>query len=134
MITIDDLGKIELKIGTILSAEAVPDADKLIRFMIDLGVKETPVVISEEGVVSESDIPQEKVPEKDIRQILSGVRMYYPDPSVLVGRQVPVVANLAPRTIRGFESHGMIMYAIGDGESFCTLEPTKQVLPGTLIR
>lgn len=108
MITIDDLAKIELKIGTIISAEAVPDADKLICFMIDIGT--------------------------ETRQILSGVRMHYPDPSVLVGKQVPVVVNLAPRTIRGLESNGMILYAVGEGEDFTTLEPLKKVPSGTTIR
>ena len=62
----------------------------------------------------------------ETRQILSGVRMHYPDPSVLVGKQVPVVMNLAPRTIRGLESNGMILYAVGEGEDFTTLEPLKR--------
>ncbi|MFA5934137.1 MAG: hypothetical protein WC795_02880 [Candidatus Paceibacterota bacterium] len=109
MITIDDLKKVEIHIGKILSAEFVEGADKLIKFMIDLG-------------------------EESPRQILSGIREYYPDPSVLVGRSVPVASNLAPRTIRGFESNGMIMYAAGENGNFCTIEPSKEIPPGTEVR
>lgn len=109
MITIDDVSKLDIRIGTILSAEFVPDADKLIKFSIDLG-------------------------EEPPRQILSGIREYYPEPEALVGKQVPVVANLAPRTIRGLESNGMIMYAVGDAEYFSTLEPVKKVPAGTIVR
>ena len=108
-ISIDDFAKVEIRMGKILSAEFVPDADKLIRFMVDLG-------------------------EAAPRQILSGIREHYPEPEVLVGRFVPVIANLAPRTIRGLESNGMILYAAGDGSAFSTLEPARPVPPGTVVR
>lgn len=107
-ITIDDVKKLEIKIGTILSAEIVPDADKLIAYKIDLG-------------------------ETEPRTILSGVREYFPDISVLVGKQVPVITNLAPRKIRGIESNGMILYVTGDSENFTTLEPGKKVKSGISI-
>ena len=106
MISIDDVKKLEIKIGTILEATPVPDADKLIQYKIDVG-EETP------------------------RTILSGVREYFPDVSMLVGKQVPVITNLAPRTIRGIESNGMILYATGDMDNFTTLEPAKKVISGT---
>ncbi|MBI5798417.1 MAG: hypothetical protein HZB10_00610, partial [Candidatus Yonathbacteria bacterium] len=87
-ITFDEFKKAEIKIGTILSAEKVLDADKLIKLMVNLG-------------------------EEHPRQILSGIAEHYPDPSVLVGKQVPVLANLPTRTIRGLESMGMVLYAVG---------------------
>jgi len=107
-ITIDDVKKLEIRIGTILEATVVPDADKLIMYRVDLG-------------------------EVSPRTILSGVREYFQDISLLVGKQVPVITNLAPRMIRGIESNGMILYVTGDLENFTTLEPGKKVSPGVSI-
>ncbi len=84
-IGIDDFLKVELRVGEIKTAERVPKADKLLRFTIDLG-------------------------EAEPRQILAGIAQYY-DPEKLPGRKVIVVANLAPRKLRGFESQGMILAA-----------------------
>ena len=84
-ITIDDFAKVELRVGQILTAEPVPKADKLLRFTIDLG-------------------------EAQPRQILAGIAQYY-EAEKLIGRKVIVVANLAPRKLRGFESQGMILAA-----------------------
>lgn len=108
MITFDEFAKAEIKIGTVLSVEKVPDADKLLRLMIDLG-------------------------EENSRQILSGIAEYYPDPSVLEGKQVPVLANLPARTIRGFESQGMVLYAVGEG-LLTILSPASVVPNGTRIQ
>jgi methionyl-tRNA synthetase len=83
-ISIDQFKAIEIRVGKVLSAERVPDTDKLIKCMVDLG-------------------------EGTPRQILSGIAGTFPDPTVLVGRQFPYVANLAPRTIKGLESNGMIL-------------------------
>ncbi len=91
-IKIDDFLKVDLRVGTILSAEKLPDADKLLVFKIDLG-------------------------EAEPRQILAGLAMYY-DPEKLVGRKVVVVANLAPRKMRGMMSQGMVCAAsLGDGDT-----------------
>jgi len=84
-ITIDDFLKVELRIGEIKVAERIPNADKLLRFEIDLG-------------------------EGRFRQILAGLAEYY-DPETLIGRKVVVVANLKPRKMRGLESEGMICAA-----------------------
>jgi methionyl-tRNA synthetase len=84
-ITIDDFAKVELRVGQILTAEPVPKADKLLRFTIDLG-------------------------EAEPRQIIAGIAQYY-EPEKLIGRKVIVVANLAPRKLRGLESQGMILAA-----------------------
>lgn len=108
MITIDDFKKCEIKIGTILSAERVPEADKLIKISVDLG---------------------EAIP----RQIVSGISAYFPDPSVLIGRQIPILVNLAPRMIRGLESNGMALYVVGE-TLLTTLSPAEVVPNGTVIR
>jgi methionyl-tRNA synthetase len=84
-ISIDDFLKVELRVGEIKVAERVPNADKLLRFEIDLG-------------------------EDKPRQILAGLAEYY-EPEKLVGRKVVVVANLRPRKMRGLESQGMICAA-----------------------
>jgi methionyl-tRNA synthetase len=83
-ITIDDFAKIDLKVGTILSAEKVEKADKLLNLQIDLGFEK--------------------------RTILSGIAKHF-SPEEIVGKQVVVVANLAPRKMRGIQSNGMILMA-----------------------
>lgn len=84
-ITIDDFLKVQLRVGEIKVAERIPNADKLLRFEIDLG-------------------------EEKPRQILAGLAEYY-EPETLIGRKVVVVANLKPRKMRGLESQGMICAA-----------------------
>lgn len=84
-INIEDFIKVELRVGEIKVAEKVPNADKLLRFEVDLG-------------------------EEKPRQILAGLAMYY-EPEKLIGRKVVVVANLKPRKMRGLESQGMICAA-----------------------
>lgn len=71
--------------------------------------------------------------EKD-RQVVSGIAEHFPAPEVLVGRQVPVLVNLAPRIIKGIESGGMILYAVGDNFLY-TMEPgEKNIPPGTAVK
>ncbi len=105
-ITIDDFSKIEVKIGTVRSAERVPETDKLLQLMIDFGEESGP------------------------RQIVSGIAAYVPEPETLIGRQLAFVTNLAPRTIRGLESNGML-FAVGSGTTFAFLTPDREVPPGT---
>ncbi len=108
-ITIDDFAKVELRVGQILTAEAVPKADKLLRFTIDLG-------------------------EAEPRQILAGIAQYY-QPEKLIGRKVIVVANLAPRKLRGFESQGMILAASVGEEGKPVLAGFLEEVPnGTKLR
>jgi methionyl-tRNA synthetase len=87
-ITIDDFAKIELRVGVVKVAERVPKADKLLRLEIDIGT--------------------------EVRQVLAGIAEAY-SPETLVGRKVVIVANLAPRKLRGLESNGMIVAASLDG-------------------
>jgi methionyl-tRNA synthetase len=107
-ITYEDFAKLEIKIGTILTVEVVPDADKLLKLSVDVG-------------------------EGEPRQILSGIRTYFADPQILVGKQCPFVTNLAPRTIRGFESDGMIMAASSEG-IFALLNPHVAMPSGSLVK
>jgi len=83
-IQFDDFAKIDLKVGTILSAEKVEKADKLLKLEIDLGFEK--------------------------RTVVSGIALHF-SPADIVGKQVVVVANLAPRKMRGIESNGMILMA-----------------------
>ncbi|MDQ6761687.1 MAG: methionine--tRNA ligase subunit beta, partial [Bacteroidota bacterium] len=83
-IVFDDFAKIDLKVGTIVSAEKVPKADKLLNLQIDLGFEK--------------------------RTILSGIAEHF-SPEEIINKQVVVVANLAPRKMRGIESNGMILMA-----------------------
>ncbi|TSC70595.1 MAG: methionyl-tRNA synthetase [Parcubacteria group bacterium Gr01-1014_49] len=105
-ITIDEFSKIEVKIGTVQSAERVPETDKLLRLMVNFAEEAGP------------------------RQIISGIAAYVTDPASLVGRQLAFVTNLEPRTLRGLESNGML-FAVGSGESFAFLTPDREVPPGT---
>lgn len=108
MISYDDFAKLEIKIGTILSVEVVPEADKLLKLMVDVG-------------------------EEAPRQIISGIREFYPELEVLIGKQCPFLTNLEPRTIRGLESQGMIL-AAGTDELFTILSPQIKLPAGTEIR
>ena len=83
-ITIDDFAKIDLRVARILVAERIPKADKLLRLQVDLGY--------------------------ETRQILSGIAEWY-TPEELIGRKIVIIANLAPRKMRGLESHGMLLAA-----------------------
>ena len=83
-ITIDDFIKIDLRVAQIVVAERIPKADKLLRLEVDLGYEK--------------------------RQILSGIAEFY-TPEELIGRRIVVIANLAPRKMRGLESHGMLLAA-----------------------
>ena len=84
-IAIEDFVKVDLRVATVLEAERVPKADKLLRLVVDVG-------------------------EPQPRQILAGIAQHY-SPETLVGRKIIVVANLAPRKLRGLESNGMLLAA-----------------------
>ena len=83
-IEIDDFGKVELRVAQVLVAERIPKADKLLRLEVDLGYEK--------------------------RQILAGIAQFY-EPEKLIGRKIVIVANLAPRKMRGLESNGMLLAA-----------------------
>ena len=83
-ITIDDFMKVELRVGQVKFAEKVKGADKLLRLEVDIG--------------------------SEVRQVVAGIALAY-EPEKLIGRKVVLVANLAPRKLRGLESNGMIVAA-----------------------
>ena len=106
-ITIDDFAKIDLKVGTILSAEKVEKADKLLNLQIDLGFEK--------------------------RTILSGIAQHF-SPEEIIGKQVVVVANLAPRKMRGIESNGMILMAEDKEGKLHFVKPENVIANGSGVR
>ncbi len=130
MISYDDFKKVEIRAGKILSAEKIPDTDKLLELSVDFGETKEVAPIAVEGDVIPTDAPVPvKVPAP--RQIVSGISMHFPDPAVLVGKTCMFVANLEPRTIRGFESNGMIFAVSTPEGGFSLLEPNASIPPGT---
>ncbi len=71
------------------------------------------------------------VPQRDIRQIVSGISMYFPEPAVLVGKTCMFVTNLEPRKIKGLESNGMLFALSTKEGAFSLLEPNNIIPPGT---
>jgi methionyl-tRNA synthetase len=105
-ISFDEFEKMDIRIGTILEAEAVPKTKKLLKFRIDTGI--------------------------DIRTIVSGIAEHF-TPEELVGRQVTVIANLAPREIKGVLSHGMILMTERADGKFVMIPPTEKVPNGKTV-
>ena len=103
-----DFAKLEIKIGTITAVEIVPEADKLLKLTVSVG-------------------------EATDRQIVSGIRTFFEDPQVLVGKQCPFITNLEPRVIRGLESQGMIMAASNE-EAFALLCPHVEMPAGSKVK
>ena len=107
-ITIDDFAKIDLRVATVVEAERVKGADKLLRLVVDLGFEK--------------------------RQILAGIAKAY-EPEKLVGRKVVVVANLQPRKMRGLESNGMIVAAsLGESDKPVLIGFTEEVSNGARLK
>jgi methionine--tRNA ligase beta chain len=107
-ITIDEFKKIDIRLGKILTAEKVPDTDKLIRLTVDLG-------------------------EESPRQIVSGIASYIQSPEDLIGKIVPFVANLEPRMLRGLESSGMLLAAHSVDDVFSFVVAEKELPTGTRL-
>lgn len=108
MISYDDFAKLDIALGTITAVAYVDGADRLLKLTVDVG-------------------------ETAPRQIISGIRTFFPDIQVLVGMQCPFLVNLQPRVIRGLESQGMIL-AAGNEELFALLRAEPTLTPGTRIR
>ncbi|MBD3279225.1 MAG: methionine--tRNA ligase [Candidatus Pacebacteria bacterium] len=107
MITFSDFKKLEIKIGKVISVEKIPNADKLLKFNFDLGHEQ--------------------------RQIIAGIAEFFNDYQALVGQEMPILVNLEPKKIRGYESQGMILVADADGQAIL-LQPAQPVPPGTIVR
>ena len=106
-ITFDDFTKMDIRVGTILAAEKHPDADKLLKLTVDTGI--------------------------DKRTIVSGIAEHY-NPEDIIGKQVSVLINLAPRKIRGIESQGMILMAENNEGNLAFVSPEKAIDNGGEVR
>ena len=106
-ITFDDFAKVKLRVGRVLEAADHPNADKLLVLKVDLGNEQ--------------------------RQIVAGLRGYY-TAEQLVGRNIILVANLAPRMMRGQESQGMLLAASNaDRSRVIVLSPESDIEPGSVV-
>ena len=106
MISYDDFSKLELRIGKIVEADNHSNADKLYVLKVDTG----------EGII----------------QMVAGIKKSYTTEE-LVGKHVVVITNLEPRTVRGVESHGMVL-AAQSGDTISVLIPDKEVAPGAVVK
>jgi methionyl-tRNA synthetase len=106
VIQYDDFAKLELKTGTVIACEKVEKADKLLKLEVDLGTEK--------------------------RTIVSGIALHY-KPEEVIGKQVIVVTNLAPRKMKGIESQGMILTAEDSDGKLQLLKPENNVAPGSNV-
>jgi methionine--tRNA ligase beta chain len=107
MISYEDFAKLDIAIGTITAVETIEGADKLLKLTVDIG-------------------------EEQPRQILSGIKEYFSDVQMLVGKQCPFLVNLQPRVIRGLESQGMILACLHE-DTFALLNPSEELPSGTRV-
>jgi methionyl-tRNA synthetase len=104
----DDFGKMDIRVATILEAEVVPKTDKLLKLKLDTGI--------------------------DIRTVVSGIAQYY-KPENIIGQKIVMLANLAPRKIKGIESQGMILMAENPNGELCFVTPTAEnSLNGAIVK
>lgn len=113
MISFEDFDKLDIKIGTIIKAEPVPETDKLLKLKVDLGSDPAGAGLGQ-------------------RELVAGIADEY-NPEELEGKQIPILTNLEPKTIKGIESHGMILAVEVDGKAVL-MNPDKQVDNGSKIR
>ncbi len=123
MITIDDFKKVEIKIGEIKNAEAIPGSEKLLKLAVDFGPKPATAL----AVASSPD------GERDIRQVLSGIAKHVTAES-LVGLKCPFITNLPIREMMGLKSEAMIMAASTDSGQFTLLKANEDIPAGTGVR
>jgi methionyl-tRNA synthetase len=107
-VSYDEFKKMDIRVGTIRAVEPVEGADKLLKCQIDFG-------------------------EPELRQIVSGIREFFPEYEKLVGKQVLYIINLEPRTIRGVESRGMLLAVDGLDGAPVFLAPEAAVAPGAPV-
>jgi methionyl-tRNA synthetase len=105
-ITIDDVKKLDLRVGQILEAESVPKSKKLLKLLIDIGFEK--------------------------RTVISGIAESHPDPAALIGKKVILIANLQPAKLMGIESQGMIL-AADAGDKLLELPALLQATPGSIV-
>jgi len=108
LIKYDDFARVELRVGVVRAARAVPKADKLLELQVDVG-------------------------EGTPRTIVAGIALAYPDPEALVGKRIVVVANLEPRPLRGITSQGMLL-AAGEAQDLQLVTVGDAIPPGTRVK
>lgn len=106
-LTFDQFKQIDLRVGTITAIEDHPNANKLYVLKVDMG-------------------------EDSPRQLVAGLRPYYPDKAALLGKRIIVVVNLAPAVLRGIESRGMLL-AAQDGDRVIILTTDEPMAPGSKV-
>ena len=107
MLTIDEFRRVELRVATVTGAAAHPNADRLLVLQIDIGSEQ--------------------------RQLVAGIRAHY-DPAALIGKQIVVVANLEPATLRGVESQGMLLAASDSEGRLAIIMPDRPISPGATVK
>ena len=105
--TIDDFDKVDIRVATVLDCQPVKKSDRLLQFRLSDGIGE--------------------------RTILSGIAQSYPDPSVLIGKQVLFIANFPPRKMMGIESQGMILSAVDADGKLVVTTVTRPVHDGASV-
>ena len=147
-VTYEQFKKMDIRIGTIREIEPVEGTDKLLRCQIDFGIKkivpEVDVIPEADSVLTEEELARlgdiaaaanaDAAEERYIRQIISGIREYYPNYEELIGKQVLYVVNLEPREIKGHVSNGMLMAVDGRDGQPVFLVPDEPVEPGSRVR
>ncbi len=106
-ISIDDFAKVDLRVGTIVSADDLEESNKLIKLVVDIGIEK--------------------------RQIIAGIKKAYKVED-LVGKQVVVIVNLEPKNLAGYESKGMLLAASSDDSGPVILLPGKPLPDGAVIK
>ena len=106
LIDFDSFQQMELRVGQIIAAQKVPKTDKLLQFEVNIG--------------------------SEVRTILSGIAQHY-SPDEVIGKQVAVLVNLAPRKIRGIESQGMLLLAEDESGNLIFMGPESDTNPGAPI-
>lgn len=106
MIDIADFQKLDIRIGEVISVEKIEGADRLLKFIFDFGGEK--------------------------RQIIAGIAHLYPDPKVLLGKQMPILVNLRTKEIKGNKSQGMILAINADGR-IVFLQPEEKVPSGSIV-
>src|SRR5690606_10067656 len=100
----EDFSKMDIRVGTIVAAEKVAKTKKLLKLSVDTGI--------------------------DVRTVVSGIAEYY-EPEKIIGQQVSILVNLAPREIKGIQSQGMILMAADADGSLAFVHPTPKVINGS---
>jgi len=107
-ISYDDFAKLEIRVGTVVAAEHIPDTEKLLKCTVDFG-------------------------DFGMRTIVSGIALFR-KPEEIVGKQLPYIVNLATRMLRGVESQGMLLAASPGGDGLALLLPDVPVPNGTKLK